>query len=228
MIKIQNLTFRFSSHKVLDDISIEFEKKQVNGIVGLNGAGKTTFFNVLSTTLKTQTGDIMLDGSKISNKDIAYLETVNFFYSRITGNEYLKIFKQTNLDFNLDSLQEFLKLPLDDLIETYSTGMKKKLALLGVLKQDKKIFLLDEPFNGLDLETNKIMELIVTALKEKGKTIFVSSHIIDPLLAVCDKIHYLDNGKFARTFEKHDFHHIEEELFKKLKSEAKTIISKSI
>lgn len=228
MIKIQNLTFRFSSHKVLDDISIEFEKKQVNGIVGLNGAGKTTFFNVLSTTLKTQTGDIMLDGSKISNKDIAYLETVNFFYSRITGNEYLKIFKQTNLDFNLDSLQEFLKLPLDDLIETYSTGMKKKLALLGVLKQDKKIFLLDEPFNGLDLETNKIMELIITALKEKGKTIFVSSHIIDPLLAVCDKIHYLDNGKFARTFEKHDFHHIEEELFKKLKSEAKTIISTSI
>ena len=99
MIKIQNLTFRFSSHKVLDDISIEFEKKQVNGIVGLNGAGKTTFFNVLSTTLKTQTGDIMLDGSEISNKDIAYLETVNFFYSRITGNEYLKIFKQTNLDF---------------------------------------------------------------------------------------------------------------------------------
>ncbi len=228
MIKIQNLTFRFSSHKVLDDISIEFEKKQVNGIVGLNGAGKTTFFNVLSTTLKTQTGDIMLDGSEISNKDIAYLETVNFFYSRITGNEYLKIFKQTNLDFNLDSLQEFLKLPLDDLIETYSTGMKKKLALLGVLKQDKKIFLLDEPFNGLDLETNKIMELIITALKEKGKTIFVSSHIIDPLLAVCDKIHYLDNGKFARTFEKHDFHHIEEELFKKLKSEAKTIISTSI
>lgn len=228
MIKIQNLTFRFSSHKVLDDISIEFKNNQINGIVGLNGAGKTTFFNVLSTTLKTQTGDLMLDGSKISNKDIAYLETVNFFYSRITGNEYLKIFKQTNLDFNLDSLQEFLKLPLDDLIETYSTGMKKKLALLGVLKQDKKIFLLDEPFNGLDLETNKILELIITALKEKGKTIFVSSHIIDPLLAVCDQIHYLYNGKFARTFDKSDFHHIEDELFKKLKSEAKTIISTSI
>ena len=228
MIKIQNLTFRFSSHKVLDDISIEFKNNQINGIVGLNGAGKTTFFNVLSTTLKTQTGDIMLDGNPLSNKNVAYLETVNFFYSRITGNEYLKIFKQTNLDFNLDSLQEFLKLPLDDLIETYSTGMKKKLALLGVLKQDKKIFLLDEPFNGLDLETNKILELIITALKEKGKTIFVSSHIIDPLLAVCDQIHYLDNGKFARTFDKSDFHHIEDEIFKKLKSEAKTIISTSI
>jgi len=62
-------------------------------------------------------------------------------------------------------LQEFLKLPLDDLIETYSTGMKKKLALLGILKQDKQLFLLDEPFNGLDLETNKILDFILTTLK---------------------------------------------------------------
>lgn len=228
MINIQNLVFSFAEHKVLDDISIDFQQKQVHGIVGLNGAGKTTFFNVLSTSLKAQTGTINFNGNLISNKDIAYLETVNFFYSRITGNEYLKIFRQTNPDFNLNALQEFLKLPLDDLIETYSTGMKKKLALLGVLKQDKQIFLLDEPFNGLDLETNKILELIITTLKEKGKTIFVSSHIIEPLLTICSQIHYMENGKFAKTFEKENFHHIEDELFKKLKVEAKTIISRSI
>ncbi|MEI8047613.1 MAG: ATP-binding cassette domain-containing protein [Bacteroidota bacterium] len=228
MIKIQNLTFSFSGHKVLDDISIDFNQNQVHGIVGLNGAGKTTFFNVLSTTLKKQTGDIKFNGNTITYRDIAYLETVNFFYSRLTGNEYLKIFKQTNPDFNLSSLQEFMKLPLDDLIETYSTGMKKKLALLGVLKQDKKIFLFDEPFNGLDLETNKILELIITTLKEKDKTIFVSSHILDPLLTVCDQIHYLDYGKFAKTFDRLNFHLIEDELFKKLKFEAKTIIASSL
>jgi ABC-2 type transport system ATP-binding protein len=228
MINIQNLTFSFTDHKVLDDITIDFQQNQVYGIVGLNGAGKTTFFNVLSTTLKAQTGQINIHGNTIANKDIAYLETVNFFYSRITGNEYLKIFRQTNLGFNLNSLQEFMKLPLDDLIETYSTGMKKKLALLAVLKQDKHLFLLDEPFNGLDLETNKILELIITTLKEKGKTVFVSSHIIDPLLTVCDHIHYLDNGKFAKSFDKDNFHHIEDELFKKLKAEAKIVISHSI
>jgi len=228
MINIQNLTFSFSDHKVLDDISIDFLPNQVHGIVGLNGAGKTTFFNVLSTTLKAQTGSIKLNGNSITNKDIAYLETVNYFYSRITGNEYLKIFRQTNPDFNLNSLQEFMKLPLNDLIETYSTGMKKKLALLGVLKQNKLLFLLDEPFNGLDLETNKILELIITTLREKGKTVFVSSHIIDPLLTVCNQIHYLENGKFTKSFEKENFDHIEDELFKKLKAEAKTIISHSI
>lgn len=228
MIKIQNLTFSFSGHKVLDDISIDFQQNQVYGIVGLNGAGKTTFFNVLSTTLKTPSGVITMNGNNITNKDIAYLETTNFFYSRITGKEYLNIFKQTNPGFNLNSLQEFLKLPLDDLIETYSTGMKKKLALLGVLKQDKPLFLLDEPFNGLDLETNKIVELIITTLKEKGKTVFVSSHIINPLLSICDMIYYLDNGKFAKSYTKANFHHIEDELFKKLKTEAKIMISQSI
>ena len=228
MINIQNLTFSFSDHKVIDDITIDFRSKKVYGVVGLNGAGKTTFFNVLSTTLKAQAGTIKHNGNTVSNKDIAYLETINYFYSRITGNEYLEIFKQTNPNFNLNSLQEFIKLPLDDLIETYSTGMKKKLALLGVLKQDKQLFLLDEPFNGLDIETNKILELIITTLKEKGKTVFVSSHIIDPLLTVCDQIHYLDSGKFTKSFEKDNFHHIEDELFRKLKAEAKTIISHSI
>ena len=228
MISIKNLSIYFSNNKVLDNITIEFLPNQVYGIVGLNGAGKTTFFNSLSSNLKIDSGQINFNGSTITNKDIAYLETVNFFYSRITGNEYLKIFKQTNLDFNLNSLQEFLKLPLNDLIETYSTGMKKKLALLGVLKQEKSIFILDEPFNGLDLETNKIVELIIISLKEKGKTVFLSSHIIDPLLSICDQIHFLESGRFTKSFDKTNYHKIENELFGKLKTEAKIVISASI
>lgn len=228
MIKIQSLTFSYGNHKVLDEISIDFEQNKVYGLVGLNGAGKTTFFNVLSTNIKASSGNVLFNDQAINYKNIAYLETVNYFYSRITGNEYLKIFRQTNPDFNLNIMQDFFQLPLDELIETYSTGMKKKLALLGVLKQNKKIFLLDEPFNGLDLETNKILELIITTLKEKEKTLFVSSHIIDPLLKVCDEILFLENGKFTKTFEKSNFNKIEEELFRKLKAEAKSIISKSI
>jgi ABC-2 type transport system ATP-binding protein len=228
MIKIQNLSVSFSGKKVLDDINADFLPGRIYGIVGLNGAGKTTFFNTLSTNLIPDGGQIDFNEGVLSEKDIAYLETVNFFYSKITGNEYLKIFKQTNPDFNLRLLQDFFKLPLDDLIETYSTGMKKKLALLGVLKQNRKIFLLDEPFNGLDIETNKILEIIITTLKEKGKIIFLSSHIIDPLLTVCDEIHLLEEGRFTKAFDKTNFHRIEDELFGKLKTEAKAIISTSI
>ncbi len=228
MIRIQNLVVSFSTNKVLNNLSIDFQHNQVHGIIGLNGAGKTTFFNALSRSLKIDSGHINIDDRPISGKDVAYLETINFFYSRITGNEYLKIFKQTNLNFDLHTLQTIFKLPLNDLIETYSTGMKKKLALLGILKQHKLIYLFDEPFNGLDLEANKFLEIIITTLKKKEKTIFVSSHIIDPLLMVCDVIHFLENGQFTKTFNKADFHKIEDELFKKLKIDAATIISKSI
>ena len=228
MISIKKLTVNFSNVNVLDDITIDFVPNQIYGLVGLNGAGKTTFFNALSSDLKVSSGELSFKGNRITNSDIAYLETVNFFYSRITGNEYLKIFKQTNINFDLSTLQELFKLPLDELVETYSTGMKKKLALLAILKQEKPIFLLDEPFNGLDLETNKIVELIVTTLKEKGKTVFLSSHIIDPLLTVCDEIHFLEKGKFTKTFDKPNFYKLEEELFHKLKTEARSIISASI
>ena len=228
MIEIQNLSIEFSGKIVLDNISINFHPNQVYGIVGLNGAGKTTFFNALSGNLKIDSGQIKFNKKDLSENDIGYLETVNYFYSRITGNEYLNIFNQTNLDFNLKILQDYFKLPLNDLIETYSTGMKKKLALLGVLKQVKKIFFFDEPFNGLDMETIKIVEIIIKALKEKGKTVFISSHIIDNLLTLCDSIHYLDNGRFTKSFEKSDFHRIEDELFRKLKAEANAIIFKSI
>jgi ABC-2 type transport system ATP-binding protein len=228
MINVQNLSVSFDGHEVLNNISIDFEEGLVHGIVGLNGAGKTTFFNVLAKMIKPDSGDVMQNGTALTIKDSAYLETSNYFFSRITGGEYLKIFKQTNAEFNLAALQEYFKLPLDELIENYSTGMKKKLALLAVLKQDKSIFILDEPFNALDLEINKILEIIILSLKQKQKTVFVSSHIIDPLLTTCDKIHLLENGCFIKTYLKANFQYIEEDLFGKLKAEATEAISKAI
>ncbi|HMQ70021.1 MAG TPA: ATP-binding cassette domain-containing protein [Ignavibacteria bacterium] len=228
MIKIKKLTVRYGENVVLDDINIEFPLNNIYGIVGLNGSGKTTFFNTLSTLLKSTSGEIYFNDNEIKLADTGYLETGNYFYSRLTGNEYLKIFKQTNAGFKLDSLQQFTKLPLDDLIETYSTGMKKKLALLAVLKQDKPVYLFDEPFNGIDMETNKIIELIIHALKEKGRTVFISSHILDPLIRLCDKIYFLENGKFTKTYNKEDYHKMENELFDDLKQKAKSTIFNSV
>ena len=228
MISIKELNVQFGNNQVLKNINCDFQNGTIHGIVGLNGAGKTTFFNVLAKVLKPDTGLLKLNGVNLGIKDTAYLETVNFFYSRITGNEYLKIFRQTNLDFSLPILQNYFKLPLDELVENYSTGMKKKLALLAVLKQNQPIFILDEPFNGLDLETNKILEIIITILRKKDKTIFVSSHIIEPLLSICDKIHLLENGNFITTFDKNEFDKIDDILFGKLKYGANEAISKAI
>jgi|ERR1035441_5470606 ABC-2 type transport system ATP-binding protein len=228
MISIKNLSVKFGNFRVLTNVNMDFQNKKVHGILGLNGAGKTTFFNVLAKTLRPDNGEIYLDAAPIVIKNTAYLETVNYFYPGITGKEYLKIFHLTNLDFNLDLLQQYFKLPLDELIENYSTGMKKKLALLAVLKLDRPIFILDEPFNGLDLEINKILEIIIEILRQKGKTVFVSSHIIEPLITVSDEIHLLENQIFRKTFGKKEFNSIENEIFGKLKLEAKGIISKAV
>lgn len=228
MISIKDLSLSFGSNLVLNNINYDFPLNKIYGIIGLNGSGKTTFFNTLSTLTRPTAGEIYFNDREILLKDINYLETVNFFYSRITGNEYLKFFKQTNDKFNLLSLQNYTKLPLDDLIETYSTGMKKKLAILSILKKDKPVFLFDEPFNGIDMETNKIIELIILALKEKEKTIFISSHILDPMIQICDKIFFLENGKFTKSYGKTDYNEIEKDLFGDLKHNAISIISESV
>lgn len=228
MISIKELEVKFGKNVVLNNISFDFSLKKIYGIVGLNGSGKTTFFNTLSTLIKPDSGEILFENLEINSKDINYLETVNFFYSRITGNEFLKFFEMTNNKFNLHDLQKFMKLPLDELIETYSTGMKKKLAILAILKKDKPVFLFDEPFNGIDMETNKIIELIILALRKKDKTIFISSHILDPLIQVCDEIFFLEDGQIKKSYSKTDFDKIENELFGELKDKAAAIIEKSV
>ena len=228
MIEIKGLSVSFDDNAVLQSVSLSLHPGKIYGIVGLNGAGKTTFFNLLAKLIKLGSGTILLNNKPISIRDSAYLETVNYFYSGITGNEYLKIFSQTNREFKLQVLQQYFKLPLDELIEHYSTGMKKKLALLAVLKQDKPLYIFDEPFNGLDLETNKLLEVILETLRKKNKIILLSSHVIEPLISVCDTIHLLQNGQFERHFERDEFVGIDEALFGKLKQEASKDISSAI
>ena len=101
MISIKDLTVNYGSNVVIKSLNIDFSLHNIYGIVGLNGSGKTTFFNTLSTLLKSSSGEILFNEREIKSEDTGYLETVNHFYSRITGNEYLKIFRQTNHNFKL-------------------------------------------------------------------------------------------------------------------------------
>ena len=106
--------------------------------------------------------------------------------------------------------------------------MKKKLALLAVIKQDKPIYIFDEPFNGLDIETNMALSIIVKNLKRKQKTVFISSHILSPLISVCDEIHLLRQGDFTKNYSKEDFNEIENDLFGDFNKSAQEIIANSI
>jgi len=217
MIIIKDLNISYNSrNKVIDSLCLSLCEDTIHGIVGLNGAGKTTLLNSIFGLKKIESGAIICNGEKITKRDIAYLVSENFFYSNITGREYLGLFK--NKLFNTDKWNKLFLLPLDQIVDSYSTGMKKKLALLALLKQDKPIMILDEPFNGLDIETCRIIRSILLRLKEKDKTIIITSHIIETLTNLCDYIHYLEKGTIKHSHEKQNFVEFERELFESIEN----------
>jgi len=228
MLEIKNLIVSYGSNTVLRGINLTAEEPAVHGVAGLNGSGKTTLFGAISGYMKLEEGSITLDGRNILRNDTGYLMTENYFYSNITGNEYLNIFRQTNDNFSKEKMNELFKIPLDDIIETYSNGMRKKLALLALLKQERRVYLLDEPFNGLDMESCKAVEIVINALKEKGKTVLVSSHILETLTETCSKIHLLKDGIIHDTFETGEYDSLKSELFEDFVKTADETIRQSV
>lgn len=214
MIIIKDLTAGYNQTNVIDSLNLILQNNAVHGVVGLNGAGKTTLFNTIFGLKKLRQGSILYNGEEISKKNISYLPTENYFFYNITGREYLALFQ--NPSFDIDKWNELFKLPLNQIIEEYSTGMKKKLALMGILKQDKPIILLDEPFNGLDVEMSRIVHLMILRLKEIGKTIIISSHIVETLTSLCDYMHYLESGKIKYSCPKEEFAVLKQEIFEKI------------
>lgn len=205
MIQLSDIQLDYGQHQVLKGLSLELPKGTIQGIAGLNGSGKTTLLNVLYGKLKPQHGTLLYKGFALQRTDIAYLETHNYFYSRITGEEYLKLFKAANPQFDYPMWNKLFGLPLDQLIDAYSTGMKKKLAFMGIISLQRPILMVDEPFNGLDLETNETLKQLLTLLKEKGKTVIITSHILETLTSICDGIHYLNNGVIEHSFKDGQF-----------------------
>ena len=227
MITIENLTVSYvSGQNVIDSLNLVLSENTINGIVGLNGAGKTTLLNSIYGLKSIDSGKILHNDGKINKQEMSFLVTENYFYSNITGREYLGLFKNTIYDD--DKWNQLFLLPLDVIIDDYSSGMKKKLALMGILKQDKPVMILDEPFNGLDIETCRIIRQILLKLKDQNKTIITTSHIIETLTNLCDFIHYLENGKIRYSKDKSDFKEFEREIFASIEQIHEALIKELI
>lgn len=212
MIKIDNLKVNYGNNNVLNELCLEISSNTIHGLVGLNGSGKTTLLNTIYGLKSKVLGTIQHKDEAIKRINIAFLETINYFYPRITGKEYLNIFNTQNPNFDIDNWNTLFELPLNKLIEDYSTGMKKKLALMGIICLDREVLILDEPFNGIDLETVQKIKTLLLKLKTK-KTIIITSHILESLLPICDSISYLNDGKIEFTKGKKNFHEIENKIF---------------
>jgi ABC-2 type transport system ATP-binding protein len=211
MLKINNLKVSYGDHQVLKNLNLECLPGEIHGLLGMNGAGKTTLFRALYGFIKKDAGTCQLEGQSITSRSIAFLETSPFFYSYMKGKEYLDIVS-LNKDFNVEKWNSLFDLPLDDLIDTYSTGMKKKLALLGVISLKRPVMILDEPFSGVDIESNEKIFQILQRLKEQKKVILLSSHILQSFTGICDKISVMKTGEIEKTFSKQEFPVLESEL----------------
>ena len=213
MIKIINLSKYYGNKQVLNEINFSFKKETVYGIVGENGSGKTTLLRCIAG-LEKYNGEIT-SNFKILKNHIGLLFTEPYFFSKITGKEYLQLLLNAR---NVEKLnvetKNIFDLPLNQYASTYSTGMKKKLALTAILLQENNIYILDEPFNGVDIESNMVITEIIRSLKQLGKTILISSHIFSTLTEVCDEIHLLRKGKQVKSVQKSEFKTLEQEMKK--------------
>ena len=229
MLTIRNLQVEYKKESpVLKGINLSMEPGKIHGLVGLNGAGKTTLLNTLYAFLRPSEGSVLYNDTALKRKDIAYLEAENYFYPYMTGREYLNLFPAGKNGFDTESWQQLFHIPLDDITENYSTGMRKKLALLAVLKPDKPILILDEPFNGLDLESAHILTLILQQLREGGKTVLVTSHVFETLTSSCDQIHHIDHGTIDHSYSKEQFGMLQELLYSTIENRASDQIRKLI
>lgn len=213
MIRIENLSKNYGEKQVLKSIDLEFLKGSVYGIVGENGAGKTTLFRCISG-LEKYKGKISSDYDKLKNH-LGLLLTEPFFFSKITGEEYIRLLANAR-GVSISEIEDknIFDLPLKQYASTYSTGMKKKLALTAVLIQENDVFILDEPFNGVDIQSNLIIIEIIKELKKNGKTIIISSHIFSTLAEVCDEIILMQSGQIIKKVKQNCFSKLEVEMKK--------------
>ncbi len=200
---IQDLSFNYKNKApILQSLQLAIPKGEKHGILGVNGAGKTTLFRLITGWLPVQ-GKLQWEGRSIQKDDVAFLEAEPYFYPYMTGLEYLRFIRDDRP--KIAYWNELFNLPLDQYAEEYSTGMKKKLAFIATLLPERPLMILDEPFNGVDFESNeKIMAILQHGLIPNS-TLLLSSHILETLTRVCDRISVLSEGRIMRSYNSAEF-----------------------
>lgn len=209
MITVEKLNKKFCSFTALEDINIHVEKGEVYGFLGQNGAGKSTTINILTGLSKPTSGRCIVNGCDLSqiqhynNLSIGYLPEEPAFYPWLTGLETLNyIGNNENNTCSRNRIEEVLEwVKLSDAAKRkvggYSRGMKQRLGIAVALIHDPDLLLLDEPSSALDPEGRSDVLNLILDLKERGKTVFLSSHILSDIERVCDRVSILNKGKIV-------------------------------
>lgn len=205
MIKVENLNKVFGNKTIFKDLNLDFSTG-VNGIVGRNGIGKTTLFHCI-TGITDYSGRISSAVPNFKNA-LSLLPVDLYFYPKMKAIEFLEfaLFAKKKTSIDINKWNEAFHLPLEEYAENYSTGMKKKLMLMLMLIADDPLVIMDEPFNGLDVESVNLLSKLLNRIKQhSNKCILLSSHNLDTLMNCSDRIFFIKNSQDVICFEKEQF-----------------------
>jgi ABC-2 type transport system ATP-binding protein len=209
-ISIQGITKRFGSLAAVNNLSLEVREGEVLGFLGLNGAGKTTMIRVLLDFLRPSTGRALIFGHDCQTEglearaSIGYLPGELGLYSDLTGTEVLDLLaglhRKPVAKQHRREILDRMELPDRDLrrrLREYSTGMKRKLGIVQAFQSDPDLLILDEPTEGLDPLMQESFYQLLSDVKRRGRTVFMSSHVLSEVGRVCDRIALLRKGELA-------------------------------
>lgn len=209
MITTKNLTKRFGKVTAVDNLSLHIGSGELFGFLGPNGAGKTTTINMLTGLLQPTSGTATICGFDIQTHPLqakavtGLLPDTPHLYETLTGRQFVRFIadlyeiEPRRSEQRMDELFELFDLAesADDLIRSYSHGMKKKLLLTSVIVQEPKVMFLDEPTSGLDPKSARTAKEILRALCNRGCTAFMTTHILEIAESMCDRIGIINKGQ---------------------------------
>lgn len=213
IISVRNITKNYKKRKALNSISFDIHKGEIFGLIGPNGAGKSTFISLLATINRPDEGEIIVDGKNILRKPeevrgrLGYVPQEIALYPMLTAYDNLAFWggiygihsgeKQQRIERVLRLLKLYDR--KDDKVGTFSGGMKRRLNIAASLLHNPDILIMDEPTAGVDVLSRATIAELILGLKQEGCTIIITSHYIDELELLCDRIAVLINGSLLHS-----------------------------
>ena len=217
MLKITNLSKRYgnSTIKSVDNLSLELKAGEVFGFLGPNGAGKSTTIKSIIGILPFEEGEVEICGVDLvknpleAKQNIGYVPDNHAVFERLTGREYVNhianlygVSEQQMEEISNYYVKLFkLEHAFDNPIKSYSHGMKQKISVIAALVHKPKLWILDEPLTGLDPQSAYQLKLAMKKHAEQGNTVFFSSHILDVVENLCDRVCIIKKGQFKGIYE---------------------------
>ncbi len=201
MLTCNNVKKKYFNKTALENITLELEPGRIYALLGPNGSGKTTFMKAVAGLVKPTEGTVLYKGRPIgveSKKEVSYMPTEDYFYPYMTVEDVGRYYQDFFMDFSFDSYKamvEDMGVELKDKVTKISTGMAAKVRLAAALSRKAKLYLLDEPLNGIDLIARDKIISTILKVADEDVTIVVSSHLVEELETVVDGVVMIKDGR---------------------------------